>query len=295
MKPNFFIVGAPKCGTTAMNEYLKSHPDIFMAEKKEMHFFGEDLEKRFRITEKDYLDEFRNATGKKIIGEASVWYLFSKTAAEEIKRYSPGAKILIMLRNPVELLYSLHSQHLYDGNENIEDFATAIRFDKDRAIGLKDPGSVDFLKLPPYIDSVLFANQVKRYFDVFGKENVYVVLYDDLASDTTAVVTNVIEFLGLPVDIDIDPRVINANKQIRNFKLHRLLKKPPGFLRKIVRLLLPSKQLRHKIMSRAFKNNIVIEKREPMDENLRNELKMLLADDIDRLSVVINRDLSKWK
>ena len=295
MKPNFFIVGAPKCGTTAMNEYLKSHPDIFMAEKKEMHFFGQDLEMRSRITEQDYLDEFKNATGKRIIGEASVWYLFSKTAAEEIKRFSPGAKILIMLRNPVELLYSLHSQHLYDGNENIGDFATAIKYDKDRARGLKDPGSVDFIKLPGYIDSVLFANQVKRYLDVFGKENVYVVLYEDLARDTTAVVKNVIKFLELSADINIDARVINPNKQIRNFKLHRLIKKPPEMLRRIVRLLLPSKELRERIMNRAFKSNVVIEKRKPMDENLRNELRMLLSDDIDRLSVIINRDLSKWK
>ena len=66
-------------------------------------------------------------------------------------------------------------------------------------------------------------------------------------------------------------------------------------LRRIVRVLLPSKKLRERIMNRAFKNNIVIEKRQPMDENLRNELKILLSDDIDRLSVIINRDLSKWK
>src|SRR5436189_2758567 len=229
-KPNFFIVGAPKCGTTAMNDYLQQHPDIFMA-PKELHYFGADLETKIKLSEQEYLKYFQNTGDKKIVGEASVWYLFSKTAAEEIKKFSPGAKILIMLRNPGELLYSLHSQHLYDGNENIADFATAIKYDKDRAKGLKDPVSVDFIKLPAYIDSVLFADQVKRYLDVVGKENVYVILYEDLASDTTAVVKNVIKFLGLSADINIDARVINPNKQIRNFKLHRLLKKPPEMLR----------------------------------------------------------------
>lgn len=293
VKPNFFIAGAPKCGTTAVNEYLKCHPDIFMAEK-EMHFFGKDLEIRSRINEQDYLDKFKNAE-KKIIGEASVWYLFSQTAAAEIKRFSPCAKVLIMLRNPVELLHSLQSQHLYDGNENVEDFATAIKYDEDRARGLKDPGAVDFIKLPGYIDSVLFANQVKRYLDVLGRENVHVVLFEDLASNANIVIKNILRFLNLSADIDIETRVINPNKQILYFKLHRLLKKPPEMLRRLVRLLLPSRQLRQSLMSWTFKNNIVIEKRKPMDEKLRNELKKLLSDDIDRLSVIINHDLSKWK
>src|SRR5258706_10449866 len=108
--PDFFIVGAPKCGTTAMNDYLGQHPDIYMA-PKELHYFGADLKIKDKISESAYLQYFKNAGNKKILGEASVWYLFSGTAAKEIKNFSPDAKILIMLRNPVEVVYSLHSQH----------------------------------------------------------------------------------------------------------------------------------------------------------------------------------------
>src|SRR5687768_11853389 len=87
-KPNFFIVGAPKCGTTAMNDYLNQHPAIFMA-TKELHYFGRDLKLKNKISEAEYLKHFTNAGNKKIIGEASVWYLYSKTAAHEIKSFSP--------------------------------------------------------------------------------------------------------------------------------------------------------------------------------------------------------------
>src|SRR5438034_3527344 len=113
--PGFFIVGAPKCGTTAMNDYLAGHPDIFMA-KKEIHYFGSDLEiKQKKLSGEEYLDFFKEGEHKYIVGESSVWYLYSKNAAAEIKAFSPGAKIIIMLRNPVDMLPSLHSQHIFDG------------------------------------------------------------------------------------------------------------------------------------------------------------------------------------
>ena len=104
-----------------MNDYLARHPAVFMA-PKEIHYFGSDLKVKRRNTEAEYLQFFKEAGTEKIIGEASVWYLFSKNAAKEINDFSPGSKILIMLRNPVHLLYSIHSQHLYDGNEVETDF-----------------------------------------------------------------------------------------------------------------------------------------------------------------------------
>src|SRR5665647_751711 len=111
-RPDFFIVGAPKCGTTAMNNYLAQHPDVFMAQK-EIHYFGSDLKMRVKVSESEYLNYFQNAEEKKLIGEASVWYLFSEKAAAEIKAFSPQAKIIIMLRDPIDVLHSLHSQHLF--------------------------------------------------------------------------------------------------------------------------------------------------------------------------------------
>ena len=117
-KPDFFIVGAPKGGTTAMNAYLGQHPEIFIAERKELHFFGTDLDfSSPRITQEQYLSCFSEVQNEKRVGETSVWYLYSKQAAVEIKKFCPSANIIIMLRNPVDMLYSQHSQFLYNGNE----------------------------------------------------------------------------------------------------------------------------------------------------------------------------------
>ena len=291
-KPNFFIVGAPKCGTTAMNDYLNQHPDIFMA-TKELHYFGTDLKIKHRISEAEYLEHFSSAS-EKIIGEASVWYLFSKTAAEEIKKFSPKARILIMLRNPVDVIHSLHSQHLYDGNEDVFDFEKALNLDEERRKGMKLPNSVGFSVLPTYIDTVLFYEQVKRYLDVFGRENVGIVFYDDFIANTKEIVTGVFQFLDVPDRIEIEYGIINPNKQIKLFYLHRLLKNPPLKLKKIIRIIFPSKKVRHAIMAKLFKSNIRIKKRDKINQKLNARLKNLLKNDIYLLSKLVNRDLSKW-
>jgi len=293
IRPNFFIVGAPKCGTTAMNDYLNQHPDIFMA-RKELHYFGCDLKTRLKLSEEEYLKYFSDAGPRKVIGEASVWYLFSKTAAEEIKRFSPQAKILIMLRNPVDVVYSLHSQHLYDGNEDIQDFETALSFDEDRKRGIHLPDSVDYFELPPYKDSVLFSNQVKRYLDVFGRENVHVLLHEDLKANAEKTFFKVLEFLGVSKRILINYGIVNPGKQIKSFFVHRVIKKPPLKLKTVVRFMIPSQNIRHFIMSFFFKWNIKQGKREDMSERLKTSLKNFFEEDIRLLSKLIDRDLSAW-
>ena len=292
-KPNFFIVGAPKCGTTAMNDYLAQHPDIFMA-KKEIHYFGSDLKTRLKISESEYLQYFQQAGNKKIIGEASVWYLYSKKASIEIKKFSPEAKILIMLRNPVEVLYSLHSQHLFDGNENVTDFEEALNLDAERKRGNRMPHSLDFFALPPYRDSVLFAEQVRRYLDSFGRENIHVVLYEDFIADTEKAVTETLNFLGLDRKIQMTYNVINPNKRIRFFSLHRLLKNPSVGIKKLARIILPFKKLRHRIMVYLFKWNIHIKARDKMNDQLYARLKASFSDDISSLEKIIHRDLTSW-
>ena len=276
-----------------MNNYLAEHPDVFMA-KKEIHYFGSDLKLKERLTESAYLDLFEQATGKKIIGEASVWYLYSKTAAKEIKQFSPGAKILIMLRNPVDFIHSLHSQHLFDSNETVQDFETAINLDAERKKGNKLPFSLDFFELPSYIESALFAEQVKRYYDVFGKENVKVILYDDFVKDTAGTIADTHHFLGLENINTGNLKVNNPNKQTRFFFFHQMIKNPPEKLRKVMRTILPFKALRYYIMLYLLRWNVRFKKRAEMSEELRLRLKKVFAGDIRLLGEIINRDLSAW-
>jgi len=125
-KPNFFIVGAAKCGTTGMKYYLHQHPDIFMAAPTEINHFIRDFDIGPSQDEAWYLRHFEAAGDARVIGEKSVWHLFSKTAATDIKAFNPDARILIMLRNPVEMIHALHSQFLYGRNEDIKNFAHAL-------------------------------------------------------------------------------------------------------------------------------------------------------------------------
>lgn len=292
-KPNFFIVGAPKCGTTAMNDYLNQHPDVFMA-AKELHYFGKDLKIKTKLSEAEYLQYFLDAGNTKVIGEASVWYLFSKTAAEEIKKFSPGARILIMLRDPVQVIHSLHSQHLYDGNEDVFDFERALNLEQARKEGNKLPNSVGFTQLPGYVDSVLFYKQVERYITVFGREKVSIILYDDFVANTKEIVAKTFQFLDLDDKFQIQIDIINPNKQIKFFYLHRVLKNPNPSLKKLFRGIVPSKKIRHSIMARLFKMNIKIKERKKLRDSLNSSIRNLLADDIHKLSRLIDRDLSKW-
>jgi hypothetical protein len=128
-RPNFFIVGAPKCGTTALYEYLRLHPNIFMPQYKEPHSFATDLGAYPLIKSPDaYAELFRDACGRHLrVGEASVYYLRSSTAIANIHDFDPEAKIIALFRNPVDLVHALHAQLLYVGEEVVPDFEAAWR------------------------------------------------------------------------------------------------------------------------------------------------------------------------
>src|SRR5947207_7904708 len=137
-KPDFFIVGAPRSGTTAMFHYLSTHPEIWMSDRKEMHFFGSDLNfgpQFFRRDLKAYLAEYEGRNGALRAGDASVWYLMSKKAAGEIKAFNPDASIIIMLRDPTELLQSMYYMFRYDGNEHLPTFEEALAAEEQRRAG----------------------------------------------------------------------------------------------------------------------------------------------------------------
>src|SRR5262245_27125154 len=124
-QPDVFIVGAPRCGTTAMWQYLGDHPDVYMSPRKEPWFFCRDLRFSDPIprTLDAYLANFAEAREQARVGEASAWYLYSREAATAIKAFSPAARIIVMLRDPVAVMHSLHDLHVYAGTEDIADFA----------------------------------------------------------------------------------------------------------------------------------------------------------------------------
>ena len=281
-KPNLFIVGAPRCGTGSLWAYLKGHPEIFMSAKKELYFFDCDLQRSGGMSTKEYLGHFAVASDHKKIGEASPSYLRSRCAPQSIKAFSPGAQIIIMLRNPVDMLHSLHSKALYC-SEPIVDFAGALEADVTRT-GREMIGYREFIDFP---------EQVQRYFDQFGRENVHTIIYDDLEANSKAVGQNTLRFLGVRQDIALEFPWVNSNEQIRIPYLEKVLCHPPPNLQRVVQALIP-RQLRPRIQRRLSRLNATVRPRAPIDPALRMRLQAEFEPKVDQLSNLLGRDLSGW-
>ena len=305
-KPNFFIVGAPKCGTTSLHEYLQRHPDIFMPYYKEPHFFGSDLQgarfEQFRDKPARYLKLFRDARGAGRIGESSPWYLVSRRAADEIHAYDPAAKIIIMLRNPVDMMYSMWSQFRYSGNEQIERFDDALAAEDERRAGQRIRPAAHCITGLLYRDVARYSGQVQRYFDRFGRENVLVIIFDDFRADTAAVYRSVLEFLVVDSDFSTTFDIRNPNKAVRLAWLQQIIVES-GFSLMLLKDRLTYLATTHSLAPYRFRTRAVegviaaytrYEERSPLTPDLRQRLAREFESDIDQLSALLDRDLSHW-
>jgi GrpB-like predicted nucleotidyltransferase (UPF0157 family) len=280
-KPNFFIVGAPRCGTASMYAYLKQHPEIYVSVDKEPHFFGSDLTLQpGTIREEDlYLQLFAGAGGRPRLGEASVWYLSSKRAPYEIRAFSPGAKIVILLRSPPQMAYSLYSLYSRTGNEDLPTFEEALAAEPARRRGSRIPQGAYFSEGLLYTDAARYAEKVERYLEVFGRENVHCIVFDDFVRDTAAVYRGTLEFLGVDpgFQAELDPR--RANQQVRMTAIRQLRQLPPELLSRI----------RFKEMKQHDRGP-----GQPLREETAARLRELFAEDVARLGTLLGRDLSLW-
>ncbi len=287
-KPDFFIVGAPKCGTTAMYHFLRQHPAIFMPVVKEPHFFAPDVHPRAPIRdEAAYWALFDTAVPTQKIGEASATYLYSRQAAANIKQCCPSAKIIIMLRHPVDVMVSLHQQRLYNGVERIQDFSAALQQEDARKQG-RAPASGAF---PFYRAAVAFCEQIKRYDALFDRADMQFILHDDLRADAASVYRQTLRFLAVDDTFQPDFRVWNAGRQIRSPQVQRLIKE--SALRRLVRRAMPL-VWRQKLVAFIERKNVggVYA---PLPPALRWQLQREFAGEITCLERLIGRDLSHWQ
>ena len=299
-KPRLFIVGAPKCGTSAMCSYLAAHPQVYMA-RKEMHFFGSDLRfgrQFYRRDREAYLAEFKGWAGQLWAGEASVWYLLSKLAARELHDFNPDARIIVMLRSPTEMLYSLYHQFRFDGNEPLPSFEGALDAEEARAAGHGSGRQTYLAQGLAYRQVARYAEQVQRYLEAFGSDHVHIILYDDFAGDVAQVFHETLEFLDL--DASLGPRefkVVNGNKSVRHSSLRALMHDPLVRSAAIaIRPWLPPSLfavLQH-IDSRLRRSNTRLETRPPLSEAIRCRLQREFAPEVRKLGDLLGRDLSHW-
>jgi len=276
-----------------MSDYLDQHPEIFMS-VKELHHFGEDIKFQFpKLDRASYLDYFKRAGNESRIGEAAVWYLYSATAAREIKEFCPAADIIIMLRNPVDMVYSLHSEFLFTGDEDIEDFQGALNAEADRRNNRRMPDSCHNPQGLQYRSVGRYAQQVERYLKVFGRKHVHIILYDDFRDRTAEVYRDTARFLGVSISFVPSLEVKNPNKSVYSKRFQHFMTNTPDVLRVIARAFLPQ-AMRMKLRRKLTYLNARYVNRQTLPERERQTLITEFTPDIKQLEQLIRRDLSAW-
>lgn len=217
-KPNFFIIGAPKCGTSSLWAWLRSHPGVFFPRFKEPNFFNFDHYRGGCRTLKDYESLFHKAQPwHRAIGDATPAYLRSRTAIPAITDYVNQAKIVVSIRHPVDMALSLHHFQFLLRNENVPDFWTAWKIQKQRRYGAHRPRRCDDIRNLWYADICSLGSQLKRVYDQIPKDRIHVIQLENVKSDPLKEYRRLLGFLGLKQD-DRDHFPIVNEASNRRFK-----------------------------------------------------------------------------
>jgi hypothetical protein len=302
--PNFLILGAPKCGTTSLYSYLGQHPEVFMSFPKEPTFFGHEGEdglfngpgdnneiyRTRMITNLDaYSALFNGVTTQKAVGEASTFYLYLPKAVLRIKKYIPEAKMFAVLRNPADRAYSNYL-HLVRQLREPCTFTQALREEPSR---IKN----NWNEFWHYKSMGFYSQQVKRYYDTFGRQQVHIYLHEDLQKDPLSLVKRIFEILQ--VDSSFIPDMSkkwNVGYMPKNpirEKFFYKLKNMSHFSKRHLpwRLRAPIRKT-IALIGRLERPDQV--PRPAMPHDLRDSLLEDYREDILKLEELLQRDLSHW-
>ena len=307
--PDFFIVGHAKCGTTALWEALRRHPQIYLPRIKEPWFFARDnphpqqtRERSIAYTGKrtetmnEYLSLFAPARADQLIGEASTSYLWSPTAAERIAAAQPRARIIAILREPASFLRSLHLQLLSNNNESQKDFRKAIELEPLRREGREIPRYAFWPRTLMYSDRVRYVEQLRRYHAVFPREQVLVLIYDDFRADNEGTLGQVLRFLGVGETYPLAIADVNPTRRVRSVRLShltRVLKHGRGPVSGAINATV--KRMLSRPARKAFlwplQRRLVYGAPKPADEEFMLELRRRFKPEVEALSDYLGRDL----
>ena len=263
-----------------------------------MHYFGSDLGyHRPRRSLDNYLAHFKDAQDERRVGESSTWTLISQNGAKEISEFAPDAQVILMLREPVSWLHSLHSHLVFSGDETIQDFEAALNAESDRAAGRNLPSQTIPLCALNYRHLVCYAEQVQRFWDVLGPEQVKVLILDDMRADPEGVYDQVLDFLDLPKDfagrtqvIQASQRSRNQNRGVRSRRLRDFIAQPKQrrILEGVDPAPIPGLGMSIRLLRRA---NIQYVDRTPMDASLKAKLERELSPRMRELEELLGRSV----
>jgi hypothetical protein len=300
--PDFFIVGHPKSGTTALYTMLRAHPQIFMPNLKEPLFFSEDMRLRFETprsaripqTLDAYLALFADAGAQQLLGEASSSYLWSRTAAHAIARAQPSARIIAVLREPASFLRSLHLQFMQIHVEAEGSLRRAIALEDSRREGKHIPSTSHRPQLLLYSEHVRYVEQLRRYEQRFAREQMLVLLYDDFLADNEGTVRAILRFLGADDSVPVQAQKANPTVEVRSQRVHQLTRSIALGRSPLARMLHPLMAMlspRGRARLVAVRDRLIVRGPGAADEQLMLELRRRFKPEVAALSEHLGRDL----
>jgi hypothetical protein len=288
-RPNFFILGAPKCGTTSLARWVGEHPSVFICPEKEPHFFNTDDRHRGVEAIEDYEALFSGAQEQHVaIGEASVWYLSSLEAVPNILRYEPAAKFIVLVRNPIEMAPALHVETVISGHESVRDFAKAWRLQGERRVGRHLPALTWGERRLLYGEVCCLGGQLKRLLSLVPAHRVLVIVLDDICANARREYLRVLDFLGVLDDGRSYFPAFNTARRLRWPRLTRAV-----FLLAQLRRRLGIRRGLH-LWKRVQGVNILEDVRPALCPEIVAEMTQYFRADVQLLSELLQRDFQSW-
>jgi sulfotransferase family protein len=286
-RPNFFIAGVPKAGTTSLHEYLKQHPQIFMPDYKEPNYFvhGNGLEKW-----EDYLSLFKDAGGKKAVGESSAAYSYCEESPGWIKSVLGDVKIIIILRNPARRAFSLYGWMVREGYEDAPTFAEALEREPvrmhDAVFRAQCPQfSPDYL----YFTTGLYFEQVKRYIETFGRERIKIYLFEEFIKQPVTICQDVFRFLEVDDNFTPKMELHNEGRIPKSIALQFRLRQELARRRKFI-----PHAWRIKLVKHLMERNVRRGSKPQPDKQLMESLANRYRQNIQQLEMLLGRNFSAW-
>lgn len=289
--PNLYIIGAPKCGTTSVANWLNQHNECYLPEVKEPHYFNDDDGHQMTPNIEEYLELYNGYHNKKILIDASVWYLFSKNAVRNIEAYTENnAKYIVCIRNPIEMVEALHAEQVLGGNENIHDFKTAWEAQVIRANGEGLKTSTHAPSHLQYGPACKLGEQIEKLLKQVDRKRVLFVFLENMKEYPDKTFKEICKFLEVERKSLDDYKRFNKSKNLHSSFVHKSLLSLMG-IKKLVPWL-PSVGL----LSGIKRLNIKEGARITTSEHTKSVLLMpYFKKDIEKLENLLGKDLSHWR